>query len=138
MNKNHHRDFQFQPTGAISADPKSGFIDLRKDAGREILSAFGLSAALFDSSSDGSARRESWRQAWIATFAPLGKLLEAEIRAKLDPAAVVRFDALRASDEDGRSRAISRRAAAAKIFTDLGYTKEKALALAGISEEGTP
>ncbi len=132
--KDHPRDFRFQDTGAIGPDPKSGFVDLRKDAGREVLSAFGLSAALFDSSSDGSARRESWRQAWIATFAPLGRLLEAEIRVKLDPTASIRFEALRASDEDGRSRAISRRAAAFKIFVDSGIARAEALSLAGIGE----
>lgn len=130
----HPADRQFSQTASIGPDPKPAFVDLRKDAGREVLSAFGLSAALFDSSSDGSARRESWRQAWIATFAPLGKLLEAEIRAKLDPMASVRFEALRASDEDGRSRAISRRADAFKKFLDAGIEREEALRLAGIGE----
>ncbi len=135
VRKDHHRDFMAQPTGSIGPDPKNAFVDLRQNAGREILSAFGLSAALFDSSSDGSARRESWRQAWIATFAPLGKLLEAEIRAKLDAGASVTFNALRASDEDGRSRAISRRATAFKTFIDAGIGRAEALRLAGLSEE---
>ncbi len=121
-------------TASIGPDPQPAFIELRQNAGREVMAAFGLSAALFDSSSDGSARRESWRQAWVATFAPIGRLIEAEIRAKLDSSATVKFEALRASDEDGRSRAISRRAAAFKIFRDAGIAQAEALRLAGIGE----
>ena len=81
--------------------------------GQELAAAFGVSPSLFSPSGDGSGQRESWRRFWISTIAPIGRILETELRAKLDESASVTFEALRASDEDGRSRAVARRATAA-------------------------
>ena len=80
-----------------------------------------------------AAQREAWRRFWVGTIQPIGMLVQAELRAKLDPAAEVSFEALRASDEDGRSRAISRRATAAKVLAELdGVSVDQALTLAGL------
>ena len=105
---------------------------LRSQIGRDILGAFGIPPALFEARGDGSGQRESWRRFWIATAAPLARMIEAECREKLDPGATVTLDALRAADEDGRSRAVSRRAAAFKTFRDAGMDSAEARRLAGL------
>ena len=117
---------------AIGASPREAFESLRSHVGQEICAAFGVPPALVAEGADGTAQRESWRRFWLGAIAPLGKMIEAELRAKLDPAATVTFEALAAADEDGRSRAISRRAAAAKTLADMGIERGEALRLAGL------
>ena len=118
----------------MGAHPAETVPTLRSDVGQEICAAFGVPPAVLISGTgtDGAAQRESWRRFWLGTVAPLGRMIQGELRAKLDTGAMVTFEALAAADEDGRSRAISRRAAAAKVFTDMGFERDRALALAGI------
>ena len=114
-------------------EPVESVRAIRADLGYEIAAAFGISPALFAARGDGGGQREAWRRFWIGTIQPIGMLVKAELRAKLDPLAEVSFEALRASDEDGRSRAVSRRAAAAKILSELdGVSVDQALTLAGL------
>ena len=105
---------------------------LRSQVGRDLLGAFGVPAALFESRGDGAGQREAWRRLWAGTIAPLGAVLSAELRRKLDPGAEVGFSAMRAADEDGRSRAISRRAQAWAVFRKEGIEDPEARRLAGI------
>ena len=107
---------------------------LRTEIGREIASAFGVPPTLFNASGDGAGQREAWRRLWTGTVAPIGRVLEAEVRAKLAPGAKVSFEALRASDEDGRSRAVSRRATAFKIFMEAGMGRDEAMRRAGVRD----
>ena len=107
--------------------------EMARDSASAILSACGVPPGLFAESADGTGQREAWRRFWIGSVAPLGRMIEAELRAKLDRSATVAFEALRASDEDGRSRAVSRRAAAAKTFADMGLDRAEALRLAGLA-----
>ena len=101
--------------------------------GQDIAAAFGVPPSLFNPAGDGSGQRESWRRFWAGTVAPIGSLLEAELRAKLDPEARISFPAFRGqSDEDGRSRAVARRATALKTFLEAGLDREAALRLAGL------
>ena len=118
-----------QRLGAHPAEPLPA---LRSAIGTEICACFGVPPALLDKGADGTAQRESWRRFWLGTIAPLGRLIAAELALKLDTAARLGFEALAAADEDGRSRAISRRAAAAKSLNDMGIERERALRLAGI------
>ena len=118
----------------VRAEPVAVMEALRSQVGHDICAAFGISPALFNPAGDGSGQRESWRRFWAGTAEPLGRMVEGELRAKLDPRAAVAFEALRASDEDGRSRAISRRAAAFKTFMDAGIGRAEALRLAGIED----
>ena len=104
----------------MGAHPAETLTALRTEVGQEIVAAFGVPPALIVEGADGTAQRESWRRFWTGTVAPLGALIQAELRRKLDPAAMVSFEALRASDEDGRSRALARRAQAAKTLKDMG------------------
>ena len=67
--------------------PEAAYEELRQHVGQDIASAFGISPSLFNPAGDGSGQREAWRRFWAGTIAPIGSLLEAEIRAKLDPEA---------------------------------------------------
>ena len=54
----------------------------------------------------GTQARESYRQALFATIAPLGRIVETELRAKLDdPAISIGWEELRASDISGLAQA---------------------------------
>jgi len=107
---------------------------LRTQTGHDVCNAYGVPPTLFHPSGDGAGQREAWRRFWLGTVAPLGALIESELRAKLDPAAMVSFEALAAADEDGRSRAVSRRATAFKTFMDAGIERDEALRLAGLGD----
>ena len=122
---------RYQPQ-KLGPDPADAFGQLRRHVAEDIASAFGVPPSLFNPAGDGSGQREAWRRFWAGTIAPIGSLLEAEIRAKLDPEAHISFPALRASDEDGRSRAVARRANALKTFLEAGLDREAALRLAGL------
>ena len=113
--------------------PDDTFADaLRSAVGRDICASFGVPVALFAERGDGAGQREAWRRFWLGTVQPLALLVQAECKAKLDPSAIVTLDALRAADEDGRSRAVSRRAAAFKTFRDAGLDTAEARRLAGL------
>ena len=88
----------------LGADPPAGLVDLSAQATREVLAACGLSPGLFDARA-AAAAREAWRQALFGVIAPLGRLVEAELQAKLDGGISLSWDELRASDIQGRARA---------------------------------
>lgn len=117
----------------IGPAPEQVLEALRTDAGRDILSAYGVPPALFEARGDGSGQREAWRRFWLGTVAPLAKMIEAECREKLDPAASITLDALRAADVDANSRAVSRRAMAYKTLTEAGMDADEARRLADLS-----
>ncbi len=115
-------------------EPDANLADaLRSQLGREILSAYGVPPTLYAEAGDGSGQREAWRRLWLGTIAPLAETLAAEARTKLDDRAAVDLEALRAADEDARSRAVSRRVqAAAMALEKLEMGKAEALRLAGL------
>ena len=56
--------------------------------------------------SDGTSQRENWRRFLHGTVSPVARLVEAELRAKLDePTLSITFDSLYAADVMGRARA---------------------------------
>ena len=118
----------------MQPEPDQVMHSLRTQTGHDIAGAFGVPATLLESRGDGSAQREAWRRLWAGTMQPLAMLLQDELRLKLDSVAEVSLASLRASDEDGRSRAVSRRAAAAKTFFDMGVERGEALRLAGVDQ----
>ena len=105
---------------------------LRSDIGHDIANAFGVSPALLAERDDGAGQRESWRRFWLGTVAPLARMIEAECREKLDPGVSIGLGALRAADEDGRSRAVARRAQAFKVLREAGVEDGEARRLAGL------
>ena len=99
-----------EPVTKYGPDPSDAFADsLRSQLGRDILAAYGVPPNLFSETGDGAGAREAWRRFWLATIQPLAELLVAELRLKLDENASISLDALRAADDDQRSRAVSRR-----------------------------
>ena len=64
----------------IGPAPEAAYEELRQHVGQDIASAFGVPPSLFNPAGDGSGQREAWRRFWAGTIAPIGELLEAEIR----------------------------------------------------------
>lgn len=118
----------------LHPEPDQVMEALRTRTGHDNANAYGVPPALFESRGDGAGQRESWRRFWAGTIAPLGRCIETEVQAKLEPAARVSFEALSASDEDGRSGAVSRRATAFKTFLDAGIRREEAMGLAALAD----
>lgn len=112
--------------------PPEAFASLRTDVGHAVMSAYGVPPTLFHPTGDGAGQREAWRRFWLGTVAPIGRAVAAELRAKLDPLAALEFGALRAADEDARSRAIARRAQALGTLIEAGVDRDRALELAGL------
>ena len=121
-----HRPVTYGPEPAETVEA------LRTDTGRDVLAAFGIPPALFAERGDGAGQREAWRRLWLGTIQPLAVQIQAEVRAKLEAGATFHLDALRAGDEDGRSRAVMRRASAFKTLVDTGMDRDEARRLAGL------
>ena len=89
----------------IGADPPDAMVKLMDMATHEVYSACGINPAIF-TDSQGTAAREAWRQALFGLIAPLGEIVQAELRRKLDtPDLSIGWQELRASDISGRARA---------------------------------
>ena len=70
----------------------------------EVLAACGVPPELV-SGGDGTSLRESYRRLLHSTIAPLGRIVQAELRAKAHPGISLSFDSLFAADLSGRARA---------------------------------
>ena len=112
--------------------PEEVVAALRGDTGRDIANAFGVSPALFAERGDGAGQREAWRRFWLGTVQPLAVQIQAEVREKLAPGVGITLEGMRAGDEDGRSRAVARRAAAFKTLVDTGMDRDEARRVAGL------
>ena len=89
----------------LGADPPAGEVRLRNDVVGHVLAATGCPVD-FVARTDGTSRRESWRQFLSGTIGPVARLVASELGEKLDtPGLELTFDDLRASDLTGRSRA---------------------------------
>ena len=105
--------------------PDEGLVKLMDRASREVYAACGLNPGLFTTEGE-TATREAWRQALFGVIAPLGKLVQAELRNKLDaPELALGWSELRASDLQARARSF-------KSMVDGGMLLEKAAALSGL------
>ena len=89
----------------LGPTPSAVFPELRDRLTYDILSAHGINPALVAPNSTGQGLRESFRQFLFSTIRPVARLIEMELQAKLDPAAVLDFSTLRAGDVQGSSRA---------------------------------
>ena len=88
----------------LGFDAPASLIQAANLATREILSACGVSPALFEASA-AAAVREAWRQLLFGTIAPLGRLVAHELSRKLEAEVSLDWHELRASDLAGRARA---------------------------------
>lgn len=110
----------------VGADFPLGNIELRRDVSASILAAYGVPQNLLFAGS-GSDAREGYRRFLRATLLPIGNVIAEEIRAKVDPAATLNFQALRAGD-------IATAARAFKQFRDGDVDLDRALELAGLMD----
>ena len=89
-----------------AAFPQS-MVDGAALAFKVVAACCGVPASLLTDESDGTSRRESWRQFLHGSLSGLGKIIVSELRSKLDDGAGLDFQNLRASDTQGQSRAFS-------------------------------
>ena len=104
-----------------------GMVEAAKMARSEALAALGVNEALF-MGADSAALREAWRLALFGLIAPLGNLVQSELKAKLDPSVGLTWTELRASDLAGRARGF-------KAMVDGGKSVEEATRIAGLMME---
>ena len=78
----------------------------------QILAACGVPPQLLSHSGEATITREAWRLFVLSAVQPVARMMEAEMRGKLHPEAMLEFAALRASDLDQQSRAHMRKAQA--------------------------
>ena len=97
---------------------------LASDAFDRTLAACGLNPGLFSSTGDGTRMREGLRQFHLGTVLPIAKMIEAELRAKLETDISLRFD-LYATDLAGRAQAFAKLVAG-------GMELDRAAAVSGI------
>ena len=101
---------------------------MRSDLQDAILAAAGVPVELTSPRSS-SDSREAWRRFLFATIAPAGVVVAAEARRVLGGAGVVRWEALAASDLQGRARAY-------RQLRDSGMPDSEARAICGFGQEG--
>ena len=114
-------------TRRIGANIPTGSIEAARLAFAEVLAACGLSISLFDAA-DGTGRREAYRQSLHSVIAPLGRLVSAELTAKLETDVELGWSELRAGDIAGRARAF-------QSMVRGGMLVEKSAALSGLMLE---
>jgi len=108
----------------FGADPPAGLVQLAERAHDEVVAACGLTG-LFSPRTDGTGRRESYRQALHSVVAPLGRMVAAELSAKLESDITLDWAELKAGDI----------ASAARAFQSMvggGMDVAKAASLAGL------
>ena len=113
----------------IGAEPPDVLATLRSDAALSIYAACGVPPSLVTLPADGTGQREAWRRFLHGSVSPVARIVERELRAKLDtPALSLDFVSLYAADVSGRARAF--RAMAGK---DATIPEGEARRLAGLS-----
>ena len=119
-----NRAFHDWEAKRIGADPPATMVKLLELAGAENLAAVGLNSAVFGANT-GTAAREAWRMALFGVISPLGRIVQSELRAKLDDGITLEWRELRASDLSGRARAF-------QSMVGGGIEVERAAGLAGL------
>ena len=109
----------------LGPSPPDALGELRDKLSESVLSASGVPPALLAADAPGTASREAYRQLLHGTIRPLGKLIEQEIKEKLDPACSLSFDSLRAADIASTARAF-------RSFVDAGLSADEASRVVGI------
>ena len=109
----------------LGPSPPESFIGIRDGLERSLLSAHGIPVALTREAGTGTALRESLRHLRNTLLRPLAALVTDELQVKLDPAAALSFDSLRAGDVTGNARAVG-------SLVTAGMPLEAALEVAGL------
>ena len=112
----------------FGANPPESMVALSRRATAEVYAACGVPPQLVEPEGDGTAAREAYRRFLHATVAPLGRLVEQELSAKLESDIRLNFDTLFAADLAGRARAF-------QSMVGAGMDAAKAAGLAGLMGE---
>ena len=107
--------------------PPDSFPLLRDRLENSILAMHGIPPALITPTGNAGAMREGFRQLLHGLIKNLGALVVEELQAKLDPAAALSFDALRAGDIAGSARAFG------SLVTG-GLTPQSAAKIVGLDD----
>ena len=111
----------------LGADFPASLSDIRMGVEKSVLGLLGVPPALA-TDADGTAQRESWRRFLHGTVSPVARLVEAELREKLDePSLAITFDSLYAADLSGRARAWR-----SLVGKDAAMDPDRAARLAGL------
>ena len=117
----------YRSVARFGANPPTSVEGLRSETGRDVLAACGLSSALFNQTSDGTARREAYRQAYTIGVKPVVRLMVSELRAKLEaPDLALDMSAMGAADVAGRARSF-------KAFVEAGVHPDDAARETGVT-----
>ena len=111
----------------IGAQPPESQVSLLEKATVEVLAACGVPPALATGQGDGTSMRESYRRFLHSTIAPLGRIVQHELRTKVHPGISLSFDSLFAADLSGRARAF-------QSLVGGGMDVSKAASLAGLMD----
>ena len=95
--------------GVIRNEASAPVVALYEQVQREICGVCGVPAGLVLSDGDGAAARENFRFFAASTIAPILGAVQTEWQEKIGPL-TISLDALRASDETARARALGSRA----------------------------
>lgn len=116
----------------LTPDSRKGLVhELVPITKARIEAAYGVPPLLLNPQAGAASLREAMRAFNFQTLAPLARMLQAEIRAKIAPDAVVDTNDYLAVDAAGRARAI-------KSYTDTGIPLNVAAAMVGFHELPEP
>ena len=111
----------------LGANPPATLEPIRQGVADHMAAAAGVPAALIRGDSEGTAKRESWRQFVRGTIQPVAAIIMGELRDKLnEPELTLKFDRLLAPDLSQRSRAF-------QSMVGGGMDTERAATLAGLT-----
>lgn len=112
----------------IGANPPSALNEIRTAAALSIFGACGVPPSLFMLPADGTGQREAWRRFLHGSVSPVAKIVQAELRLKLEiPDLSLAFDDLYAADLSGRARAWR-----SLVGKEAAMDADKAARLAGL------
>ena len=116
-------------TARLGMNPPATLNELRTSLAEHVLAACGVPVPILGRS-DGTLARESWRQFLHGSVEPLARIAAEEIGRKLDVDGLTfKFDALRASDVQGRARAFAG-------MVGAGLSVDDAARIAGLIDDG--
>ena len=114
----------------LGANPPPTLNELRGSLAEHVLAACGVPVSALGRA-DGTLARESWRQFLHGSVEPLARIAAEEIGRKLDVDGLTfKFDALRASDVQGRARAFAGMVGAGLSVDDAGTHRWACLTMA--------
>ena len=111
----------------LGPEPPDSFAELRDRFENSLYALHGIPPALVAARGNSTGSREAFRQVLHGLIKPLGQLVVEELQAKLDPAAELSFDTLRAGDITGTARAFG-------SLVTAGVTPESAAKIVGFDD----